>query len=203
MNLMTLDQRRLQTANCETRSPGWWAIYTRHQHEKVVADSLGAKGIEVFFPAYQALRQWKDRKKMITVALFPCYLFVRAHGGRVLPVISTPGVHSIVTSGAHFSVIPEDEIDAIRRALQEPSRVEPHPFLKCGERVRVVRGVMKGIEGLLVRKKDQCRLILSVEMLSQSAAVEVEASDIEAVQPWLYQGNLRSDALPFHREIEC
>jgi transcription antitermination factor NusG len=174
-----LETQTGRTASAEIDPADWWAVYTRHQHEKVVADMLKAKGLEVFFPVYETQRQWKDRKKMIMVPLFPCYLFVRAKVNGALPVVSTPGVHSILTRGVQFALVPENEICAIQRALQQPARVEPHPFLKCGERVRVSKGPMEGVEGILVRKKDRWRLILSVEMLSQSAAVEVDASDVE------------------------
>jgi transcription antitermination factor NusG len=87
----------------------------------------------------------------------------------------------ILSHGAEVAVIPEDEIEAIRRTIEGPCRMEPHPFLRCGERVRVIRGSLQGIEGLLVRKKNQFRLVLSVEMLAKSVAVEIDASDVEPV----------------------
>ena len=84
----------------------------------------------------------------------------------------------ILTSGDHCAVILDDEIQAIKRAVQEPARVEPHPFLNCGERVRVVRGPLQGMDGILVRKKGSCRLVVSVELLTRSAAVEVNSADV-------------------------
>jgi transcription antitermination factor NusG len=159
----------------------WWALYTRHQHEKVVADMLSAKGFEVFLPLYDSIRRWKDRQKLISLPLFPCYVFVRGGLHRRLQVVTTPGIHMILSHGAEVAVIPEDEIGAIRRTIEGPCRMEPHPFLRCGERVRVIRGSLQGIEGLLVRKKNQFRLVLSVEMLAKSVAVEIDASDVEPV----------------------
>lgn len=159
----------------------WWALYTRHQHEKVVADMLSAKGLEVFLPLYESIRRWKDRSKMLALPLFPCYVFVRAEHGQRLQVVSTPGVHTILTRGEHVATVPEDEIEAIRRTVDGAFRVEPHPFLKCGERVRVTRGSLEGVEGILVRKKSLFRLILSVNMLAQSVAVEIDAADVEPV----------------------
>ncbi|MDT7817527.1 MAG: hypothetical protein QOJ42_7443 [Acidobacteriaceae bacterium] len=159
----------------------WWALYTRHQHEKVVADMLSAKGFEVFLPLYDSIRRWKDRQKLISLPLFPCYVFVRGGLHRRLQVVTTPGIHMILSHGAEVAVIPEDEIEAIRRTIEGPCRMEPHPFLRCGERVRVIRGSLQGIEGLLVRKKNQFRLVLSVEMLAKSVAVEIDASDVEPV----------------------
>jgi transcription antitermination factor NusG len=161
------------------KDSAWWALYTRHQHEKVVADMLMAKGFEVFLPLYDSTRRWKDRKKVLSLPLFPCYLFVRGGLDRKLQVVTTPGVHMMLYHGDRVATIPEQEIEAIQRAVDGPYRVEPHPFLKCGMRVRVTRGALDGVEGILIRKKNLCRLILSVDMLAQSVAVEVEAADVE------------------------
>ena len=158
---------------------GWWALYTRHQHEKVVAEMLVNKGFEVFLPLYDSIRKWKDRRKVLSLALFPCYVFVRGQAARRLQVVTTPGIHMILTRGEQVAVVPDAEIDAIRRAVEGSFRVEPHPFLKCGERVRVTRGSLEGVEGILARKKGLYRLILSVDRLAQSVAVEVDASDVE------------------------
>jgi transcription antitermination factor NusG len=157
----------------------WWALYTRHQHEKTVADMLTTKGFEVFLPVYESARRWKDRTKVLSLPLFPCYLFVRGGLDRKLQVVTTPGVHMILYHGDRVAEIAEQEIDAIQRAVDGPFRVEPHPFLKCGMRVRVMRGALQGVEGILVRKKNLCRLILSVDMLAQSVAVEVHVADVE------------------------
>ena len=157
----------------------WWALYTRHQHEKTVAEMLSAKGFEVFLPLYESIRRWKDRSKMLTLPLFPCYVFVRGGLNRRLQVVTTPGVHMILFRGESVASIPEAEIQAIRKAVEGPFRVEPHPFLKCGERVRVIRGSLEGVEGVLVRKKNLYRLVLSVDMMAQSVAVEIDATDVE------------------------
>jgi transcription antitermination factor NusG len=157
----------------------WWALYTRHQHEKTVAEMLSAKGFEVFLPLYESIRRWKDRSKMLTLPLFPCYVFVRGGLNRRLQVVTTPGVHMILFRGETVAIIPEAEIQAIRKVVEGPFRVEPHPFLKCGERVRVTRGSLEGVEGILVRKKNLYRLVLSVDMMAQAVAVEIDATDVE------------------------
>lgn len=157
----------------------WWALYTRHQHEKVVAQMLSTKGFEVFLPLYESTRRWKDRRKVLSLPLFPCYLFVRGGLDRKLQVVTTPGVHMMLYRGDRVAMVPEEEIDAIQRAISGPYRVEPHPFLKCGARVRVIRGALEGVQGILVRKKNVCRLVLSVDMLAQAVAVEVNAWDVE------------------------
>jgi transcription antitermination factor NusG len=163
----------------DAQSLPWWALYTRHQHEKTVADMLVAKGFEVFLPLYESTRRWKDRTKILALPLFPCYVFVRGGLDRKLQVVTTPGVHMILYRGERVATIPDQEIDAIERAVKGSYHVEPHPFLKCGMRVRVVRGALEGVEGILMRKKNLCRLVLSVGMLAQSVAVEVDASDVE------------------------
>jgi len=100
-----------------------------------------------------------------------------------LQVVSTPGVHMILTHGERIATVPDDEIESIRRTVDGTFRVEPHPFLKVGERVRVTRGSLGGVEGILVRKKNVYRLVLSVHMLAQSVAVEIDACDVEPAGP--------------------
>jgi transcription antitermination factor NusG len=169
------------TAGRSMEAEKWWALYTRHQHEKTVADTLSSKGFEVFLPLYDSVRRWKDRKKLLSLPLFPCYVFVRGGLERKLQVVTTPGVHMILYHGEQVAAIAEAEIEAIRKVLESRFRVEPHPFLKCGERVRVKRGALDGVEGILLRKKNGSRLVLSVDMLAQAVAIEIDSSDVEPV----------------------
>ncbi|MGA2250332.1 UpxY family transcription antiterminator [Terracidiphilus sp.] len=164
----------------ETVMP-WWALYTRHQHEKMVAEVLRTKGVEVFLPLYASVRRWKDRSKLLYMPLFPGYVFVRGVLAQRLHVMTTPGVHMILSQGDRAALIPEDEIQAIRQTIEGNYHFEPHPYLKCGERVRVKRGSLCGVEGILVRKKNVFRLVLSVQMLAQAVAVEIDAADVEPV----------------------
>lgn len=170
----------------------WWAVYTRHQHEKAVAEILQSKGFEVFLPLYESVRKWKDRNKTLSLPLFPCYVFLRGGLERRLHVVTTPGIHTVLSqgNGERIALIPNEEIDAIRRVVQSPCRVEPYPFLRCGDQVRVTRGSLEGVQGVLARKKSQYRLILSVEMLAQSVAVEIDASDVEPVKAKVLNGDL-------------
>jgi len=158
---------------------GWSALYTRYQHEKAIAQILTNKGFDVFLPLYPVEHRWKDRNKRLLLPLFPCYVFL--HGGleRRLDILVTPGIHRFVETGNQPAVIPEVEIQQIREAIQKNVRVEPYPFLKCGDWVRVKAGPLEGLEGFLVRRKTGARLVLSVELLGRSAAVEVDASVIE------------------------
>ena len=177
-----ISQQMASAQSLQGQGDGWWAIYTRHQHERSAAEMLAAKGCEVFLPAYDAIRRWKDRKVKLSLPLFPCYLFMRADLGRRLQVITTPGVQMIVRRGDQFATVSWHEIQSLQRAVEGPYRIEPHPFLKCGERVRVIRGALQGLEGILVRKKNLCRLVLAVDLLARAAAVEVDAMDVAAVR---------------------
>ena len=160
----------------------WWhALYTRHQHEKVVAQALSGKGFEVFLPLYRTVRKWKDRQKEIALPLFPNYVFIQGGLDRILSIVTTPGVHSLVSWGGRPAEIPRNEIEAVRRLIESSLPVEPHPFLRCGDLVRIKSGALEGIEGILVRKTRGVRLVLSVEMLSRSAAVEVDMNMVERV----------------------
>ncbi len=125
----------------------WYALYTRHQHEKTVAHVLISKGFETFLPVYSAVHRWKDRVKQVSLPLFPCYVFLRGPLDRWLPVLTTPGVHSVVGFGGQPAMIPRSEIEAIRRVVESPLKAEPHPFIKCGDRVRIKVGPLQGLEG--------------------------------------------------------
>ena len=166
--------------NQASKAP-WYALYTRHQHEKTVAGTLANKGFEVFLPLYNAAHRWRDRTKQLSLPLLPCYVFLRTGGREWLPVLSTPGVHMVVGYGGHAAPIAEAEIDAIRRAAQNSTQIGPHPFLKCGDWVRVKSGPLENIEGILVRTKNSFRLILSVEMLRKSVFLEVDVATVERI----------------------
>lgn len=165
------------------QSPSWWVVYARHQHEKVVADMLTSKDFEVFLPLYDSVRRWKDRRKVISMPLFPGYVFVRGGLDRRLQVLTTPGVYMILSHGEKIATVPEEEIEMVRRVVDNGLSAEPHPFLKCGERVRVKTGPLAGIEGVLERKKGSFRLVLSVEAVNKSFAVEVEVADVAPAYP--------------------
>jgi transcription antitermination factor NusG len=189
---MFLESNLLQnTTLADATHADWYAIYTRHQHEKVIAQTLATKGFETFLPLAVSPHQWKDRTKIVSVALFPCYVFLKGdveHGR--LKILTTPGVHSLVSSAGQPAAIPAIQIETIRHALEKGARLQPHPFLKCGDIVRVKRGALEGVEGILVRKKNLCRLVLTIEMLGRSAFVEVEAAQVEK----LYAGRLAVEA---------
>jgi transcription antitermination factor NusG len=159
----------------------WHALYTRHQHEKVTARVLTHKGFEVFLPLYNTAHRWKDRTKKLALPLFPCYVFVRGGMDRRLEILSTPGIHCLVRSGDGIAVIPDHEIESVRRVVAGSVPVEPYPFLRTGDRVRIKEGSLAGLEGILVRQKDRFRVVLSVNLLRRSIAVEVDATAVGVV----------------------
>jgi transcription antitermination factor NusG len=159
----------------------WYAIYTRHQHEKMVAQILTSKGFNTFLPLYATTHKWKDRRKALSLPLFPCYVFLKGDIERRLQIVTTPGIFGLVSSGGQPAAIPNVEIEAIQRVIESGTQVEAHPFLKCGNRVRVKCGPLAGIEGILVRKKSVSRLVLTVEILGTAAAIEVSAFQVEAL----------------------
>jgi len=160
----------------------WYALYTRHQHEKMVNQVLSHKGFNTFLPLYATTHHWKDRTKALSLPLFPCYVFLKGGIERRLQILTTPGIYGLVSSAGQPAAIPDIEIESIRRVVESGARVEAHPYLKCGNWVRVKCGPLTGIEGILVRKKNISRLVLSVEILGTAAAIEVAAFQVEAVK---------------------
>lgn len=151
----------------------WHVLRAKHQHEKAVAQQLQHRCFEVFLPLYQEIRQWSDRRRTVSLPLFPGYVFFAGGLDRRLELLSTPGVCSLVMSGDKVATIPAHELDAIRQIIDAPVRVAPLPGLVRGERVRITKGPLSGLEGTVARLNDSFRLVLSVEMLSRSVAVEV------------------------------
>jgi len=123
----------------------WYALYTRHQHEKMVHQVLTNKGFNTFLPLYATTHNWKDRTKALTLPLFPCYVFLKGGIERRLQILTTPGIYGVVSSAGQPATIPDIEIEAIRRVVQSGARVEAHPYLKCGNWVRVKCGPLAGI----------------------------------------------------------
>lgn len=170
------------SAGAET-SPRWFAVYTAARHEKHVSKILAQHQIETFVPLYRTTRKWKkSRPIFLELPLFPTYVFARIAREARGTVLGTPGVLSIVGSQKEPWPLPDFEIDALRSGLLE-RRIEPHPYLTVGEKVRIKAGVMTGIEGVLVRKKNDLRVVLSLHTIMRSVAVEVDAEDVEPTLP--------------------
>ncbi|HTR48139.1 MAG TPA: UpxY family transcription antiterminator [Verrucomicrobiae bacterium] len=162
-------------------NPRWYAVYTKHQHEKKSADLLARKGLEVYLPLYESVRQWRDRKKTLNVPLFPGYVFLRSTLDNRLEILTTPGIFFIVATAGHACSLPDREIESMKTLTTSHAAIEPHPYLKSGDHVRIRRGPLAGVSGILTWVRNQHRVVLGVELLQKAVSVEVIASDLEKI----------------------
>ncbi len=162
--------------------PHWYAVHTRSRHEKRVAEQLGNRHVEFFLPLYQASHRWKDRVAHLELPLFPGYLFVRTPLEQRRKVLEIPGVVRLVGSQGTPTPLPGTEIESLRSGLAAQLKAVPLPYLKVGRRVRVKNGPLTGIEGILLRKKDQFRIVVSIDLIMRSVAVEIDAADVEPLR---------------------
>ena len=157
----------------------WFAAYTSPRHEKHVSQQMRRRGIQNFLPLYKSVRRWKDRRKELELPIFPGYLFVRFAPRERLNVLQSPGVVHLVSFQGRPAPLPDAEIEILQRQLSQNAGFQPHPFLTVGRRVRVHSGPMAGVEGILVRKKDRFRVVVSIQLIRQSVAMEIDQLDVE------------------------
>jgi transcriptional antiterminator NusG len=161
----------------------WYALTVKHQHEMAARSALEFNGFEALAPTYRARRHWSDRVKEIDLPLFSGYVFCRFAFTERIKVIDVPGVAKVVEFGGAPAEISEAEIAAIRVVMDSKFPVQPWPHLKAGDRVRVERGPLRGVEGTLLREeRDRLQLVIGIEMLQRSLAVEVEADMVTPVR---------------------
>jgi len=161
--------------------PCWYALHTMSHCEARVAGYFRAFDIEIFLPDYPSRRQWNDRMKVIRCPLFPGYLFGRFRKKLPSEALGAPGLVHIVGFGDGPVPIPEEQIESVRRVVDSGLNVCGWPMLKTGDRVRVRRGPLKGLEGRLAKIKGEYRLVISVELLCRSIAAEVDSEAIEVL----------------------
>lgn len=161
----------------------WFAVRTAAGREKAVAGQLQSKGYEEFLPLYRSRRQWCDRVKELETALFPGYLFCKFDFNQRLPILITPGVQMIFGAGMLPTPVSDAEIEALRRVIASGAPAEPHDYLAVGQRVRIREGSLAGVEGILAEAKNSWRMVLSVELLRRSVAVEVDRAALAPVGP--------------------
>ncbi len=159
----------------------WYAVYTCANHEKRVADQFAGRGLEHFLPQYECLRRWKDRKVRLTLPLFPGYLFVHLAATERLRALQVPGVVRLVGFNGSPTPMPDEDLERIREFLGQGWRAEPHPYLQTGRRARVVRGPLAGMEGIVMRRKNRSRLVISFDLIQRSMAIEMDEADLTAV----------------------
>jgi len=163
--------------------PRWFAIQTRGRHEKKVAAQLMEKRIETFLPTVKELHRWSDRKKIVEIPLFPSYTFVRisATSDERLAVLQTEGVVKIVSAGMELIPIDPREIEDIRTLIGSGVQLMMYPFLKVGQRIRVRGGCLNGLEGILVARPREYTLVVSIDAIQRSIAVNIDSYQIEPV----------------------
>jgi transcription termination/antitermination protein NusG len=157
----------------------WYATHVCSRHEKQVLSQLQERKISCFLPVYRSIRRWKDRRKELELVLFPGYVFVQIDLKERLRVLQLPSVVRFVSFNGQPAPLQDSEIEVLSKGLASGIRAEPHPYLKVGQRVHIRSGPLAGANGILVRRKDNFRVVLSIDLIMRSVAVEVDEADIE------------------------
>jgi len=152
----------------------WFAILARSGREKYATMLLENAGFECFLPISKSTRKWSDRMKDIEVPLFPGYLFCRMNPNDRLPVLTTPGVIQIAGIGKMPIPVEEHEIAAVRQIEKSGLSAMPWPYLRVGNTARIEEGPLRGVTGIVVKIKSALKLVLSIELLQRSIAVEID-----------------------------
>jgi transcription antitermination factor NusG len=158
----------------------WYAAYTLPRHEKIISEQLAQKSVECYLPLYEKLNRWADRTARVQLPLFPGYVFVRISLNERVRVLELPSILRIVGFNGRPAALPDGEIEALQRALAT-RKAEPVPYLAVGKRVHIHAGVLEGLEGIIVRRKGNLRIVVSVDSIMRSIAVELEAADVRVV----------------------
>ena len=156
----------------------WYALYVRSRHEKVVESGLRGKGYVAFSPFYRTKRKRVDRITEIDVPLFPGYVFCHFDSNKRLPILTTPGIVGVVGPGHRPEPVEDNEIASIRTIALSGRPVQPWPFLKSGQRVRLQAGPLMGAEGIFLRVKDEYHLVVAITLLQRAVSVVVEKDSV-------------------------
>jgi transcription antitermination factor NusG len=159
----------------------WYAAYTRANHERRVAQELAERGVEHFLPQHQSRRKWKDREVELSLPLFPGYVFVRMALEHKLGVLQVPGVACLVSFAGKPAVVPAEEFARIQKLLNRKVLATPHPYLNVGRRARVLDGPFAGLEGIVIRRNKRSRLVISLDLIARSIAVELGEVNLEPI----------------------
>lgn len=162
----------------------WFAVRTKSRQEKISAAMLESLAVDHYLPLQTELRQWSDRKQAVAVPLFSGYLFVRMtlDGTERGSILRVPGIVGFVGNKDGPSPIPDHEVEDVRSALSRGAKCSVVPPIHVGERVRVLRGALQGLEGVLIRSSSSCRLVISIELIRQAVAVTVSQDDVVSVR---------------------
>jgi transcription antitermination factor NusG len=159
----------------------WFAVFTRSHHEKRVAQYYAERNIEHLLPVSRVMRQWSHyRKVTLELPLFPNYLFAHISRRERTRAMEVPGALSLVGQNSVPAPLPDAEIESLRESLKLRN-VAPHPYLVVGARVRINKGLLAGREGIVLRHKNSCRVVLTLSLIMRSFAVEVDAADVDYI----------------------
>jgi transcription antitermination factor NusG len=170
-----------RTVEYQEEQHRWYALYTRSRHERIVASHLTDKGYPVCFPSYRTQRKRVDRIVEIELPLFPGYIFCHFNATRRLPILTTPGVVEVIGAGKVPKPVEDHEIASLQSLICSGRPLQPWPFLRAGQRIRVRAGSMSGALGILLQAKNQHRLVVSITLLQRSVAVEIDQDYVEPV----------------------
>lgn len=158
----------------------WYAVHTRSRHEKAVAEQLCLRQLECFVPLREVLSQWKDRRKLVQFPVFPGYVFVRTRiEDSRLEIVKVKSVVRVLGFNGKPAPIPEEQIEAVRELVYSRLPFDPHPEILAGDRVRITRGPLRGMVGILVEKKNRYRFVLNIDLIQQAISCEVDADAVE------------------------
>lgn len=172
---------RLRNIPVEGQDSRWFALHTMSHCEAKVAGYIQSFGIEVFYPDYPSRREWHDRVKILRRSLFPGYCFARFQQKLPAPAWSAPGLIQVVSFADGPVPIPDEEIASVRKIVDCGLSICGCPMLNVGQRVRMRSGPFEGVEGRLEKIKTQFRLVVSMELLGRSVAVEVDPDATEVL----------------------
>jgi transcriptional antiterminator RfaH len=159
----------------------WLAAYTRPRHEAAVARQLEAKEVTYLLPTYVRRSRWSDRMQAVVEPLFPSYVFVNVSHDEQLRVLQTAGVIHLVSVAGRPAPLRDEDVTMLRACAARARELEPHPFLSIGQKVRVTRGPFLGWEGVLAKRKNSQRLVITLEQIMRSVSVDLADADVEAL----------------------
>src|SRR5689334_13750313 len=180
MNEPVLQPASLLPYPNEFFDPQWYVLFVRSNQEKRVARGLHERGVEHLLPCYSSLRQWKDRRVRLEMPLFPGYVFIRLPFVERHKALTVPNVVSLVGRKDYPAVISPEEIAWIRCGVAH-GLAEPHEYLKVGQRVMITDGPLSGMQGILTRRGNGARVVISLGSIARAFMVEVDESIVKAL----------------------
>lgn len=159
----------------------WFAVRVKPNHERSVAAMLREKGFEEFLPLFQSRRKWSDRTKVMDAPLFPGYLFCRLNVNCRISVLSTPGVLYLVGIGKTATPVDEQEINALQLLVRSGLPVIRSSTMVVGKRVRLEKGPLRGVEGVIVQVRRGYQIFVSVTLLQRCVSVEVDSDSLSFI----------------------